>query len=116
MMIAPEGSFGSAARADAASSGVRDSASPGFAGGRAEFVCFGAGASGFAGAILSSDGAISFQDCDVGGFFVVGVSPAHADKANAATTKLNPSDRTTLIRHFIKRVASRWAQPSNVKG
>ncbi len=38
MMSAPDGSFRSAARADA-SSGVRDSAGAGFAGGRADF-CF----------------------------------------------------------------------------
>ena len=100
MMSAPEGSFGSAARA-AASSGVRDSAGAGFAPGRADSFYFGSDASGFAGAILSSDGAISFKGCDDGGFIGVGVSAAHADKAKLAMTKSTPSDRTMLMLFFI---------------
>jgi len=101
MIIAPEGSFGSAARA-AASSGVRDAAGAGFAGGRADFSCLGSDASGFVGAILSSDGAISFKDFDDGGFISVGVSAAHADKAKPAMTKPIPSDRTIFMLLFIK--------------
>jgi hypothetical protein len=96
MISAPEGSFGSAARA-AASSGVPDSAGAGFAGGRADSFCFGSDASGFAGAILSSDGEISFKRCDDGGFIVVEVSAANADKAKPAMTKPTPNDRMMLM-------------------
>ncbi len=105
MISAPEGSFGSAARA-AASSGVRDSAGAGFAGGRADSFCFGSDASGFAGAILSSDGEISFKGRDDGGFIVVGVSAANAGKAKPAMTKLIPNDRTMRMLLFIKQAQS----------
>ncbi len=101
MISAPEGSFRSAARA-AASSGVRDSAGAGFAGGRADSFCFGSDASGFVGAILISDGAISFIGCDDGGFIVVGVSAANADKAKPAMTKPTANDRTILMLLLIK--------------
>ena len=105
MISAPEGSFGSAARA-AASSAVRDSAGAGFAGGRADSFCFGSDALGFVGAILSSDGAISFKGCDDGGFIVVGVSAANADKAKPAMTKPTPKNRTMLMSLFIKQAQS----------
>jgi len=99
MISAPEGSFGSAARA-AASSGVRDAAGAGFAGGRADFFCLDPDASGVVGAILSSDGAISFKGCDDGGFIAVGVSAANADKAKPAMTKLTPNDRMIFMLLF----------------
>ena len=107
MISAPEGSFGSAARA-AASSGLRDSAGAGFAGDRADSFCFGSDASGFAGAILSSDGEISFKGRNDGGFMVVGVSAANADKAKPAMTKPIPNDRMMLMLLFIKQAQS-WS-------
>jgi len=106
MISAPEGSFGSAARAAAASSGVRDSPGAGFAGGRADSFCIGSDASGFVGAVLSSDGEISFNGRDDGGFIAVGVSAAHADKAKPAMTKPTPNDRMMLMLLFIKQAQS----------
>ena len=97
MISAPEGSFGSAARF-VASCGVPDAAGAGCA----DSFCFGSDAPGFVGAIFSSDGAISFKDCDDGEFIVVGVSEAHADKANAAMTKPSANDRMMLMLLFIK--------------
>ena len=107
MISAPEGSFGSAASA-AASSGVRDSTGASFNGGRADSFCFGSETSGFVGAVLSSDGEISFKGCADGGFIVVGVSAAHADKAKPAMTKPTPTpnDRTMLMLLFIKQAQS----------
>ena len=94
MIIAPaEGSFGSAARACAASSGVRDSASAGFAGDRADSVSLGADAPGVIGASLSSDGEISLKGCDDCRLIVVTVSVAHAESAKPATTKHITNDR-----------------------
>jgi hypothetical protein len=85
---------------------VPDSAGAGVAGGRADSFCFGSDASGFAGAILSSDGAISFKRCDDGGFIVVEVSAAIADKAKPAMTKPTPNDRTMVMLLFIKQAQS----------
>jgi len=105
MMMAPaEGSFGSAARACAASSGVRDSARAGFAGRRADSVSFGADASGVIGDILSSDGETSLKGCDDSRLLVVTVSVAQADNAKPATMKHIPSDRMMLTLLYLKRL------------
>ena len=66
MMPTPEESLGSAARAVAFSSSVRDSARAGSTGGCADSFCFGADDVGFAGTIFSSDGAISFHVFEAG--------------------------------------------------
>jgi hypothetical protein len=99
MISAPEGSFGSAARF-VASCGVPDAAGAGCA----DSFCFGSDAPGFVGAILSSDGAISFKGCDDRGFIEVGVSAAHADKATPAMTKPALNDRTMRHAPFHKKM------------
>lgn len=105
MIIAPaEGSFRFAARACAASSGVRDSASSEFSGGRVDPVCVGPEVSGVIGEILSSDGEISLKGCDVCGKIVDMVSVAHADNAKSATTKHIPNERMMLRLLFFKPV------------
>jgi hypothetical protein len=107
MINAPEGSFGSAARL-VASCGVPDAAGAGCA----DSFCFGSDAPGFVGAILSSDGAISFKGCDDRGFIEVGVSAAHADKAKPAMTKPALNVRTMVMLHFIKkRTAPHFLHP-----
>ena len=71
MMPAPEESFGSAARAVAPSSGVRDSARAGTAGSCADSFGLGVDASGLAGTIFISGGAISSHVTDAGGAIAV---------------------------------------------
>ncbi len=100
MISAPDASFGSAARA-AAASGVRDSAGAGVAGCRADSFCFGSDASGLLGAILSSDGEISFKDCDDDGFIDVGVSAANAGKAQLAMTNPTANDCTICTMRML---------------
>jgi len=114
MVIAPaEGSFGSAARACAASSGVRGSTSAGLDDGRGDSVCVGADASGVVGAILSSDGEISFKGCSAGGLIAGVVSAVRAGKAKAAATKATPSVRMVLMLFFIIHLQSRPSVKSN---
>ena len=102
MILAPEASFGSAARADAASSAVRDVLGTTAAGIRADSVWFGADVAGAAGTIFSSDGAISFDGFDDAGLIAVGVSAAHADNVRPTITKPNPNDRMAFMPLVVK--------------
>ena len=106
MIMAPEASFGSAARADAASSAVRDVLGTTVAGIRIDSVCFGVAAAGVAGAIFSSDGAISFDGFDAAGLIAVGVCAAHAGSVRPMMTKPNPNIRIVFMPLVVKTTHS----------